>query len=114
MPKFLFYKFDSTTGLADGSTWEAEYTADEDYIIKRIYIKRMTGEDLTKSKVTFLLAGVPITKPEALAYNFGPDILVNPELDLRISKGGKLSWTFKNLEGVAIDVGLTLEIWSVE
>jgi len=42
----------------------------------------------------------------------GPDKLTSPELDISIKAKETLSFTFKNLEGVSVDVMITLELWT--
>jgi len=112
MAEFKFFKHFSTTSLADGSTWSDSWTADDNYVIKRIHLQRGDGAGFTKSTFYFKIADRVYTREVVPASVLGPDVEVSPVLNIPFSKGEKLDFTFKNEEGTTIDVLLTFEVWT--
>jgi len=110
---FRFYKTFTKEGIADGAVYEDSWTADEDLSLKRIHILRQTGESLTKSSFYFKIADRVYTRDIVPAKILGPDALISPVLDISFKKGEKFDFTFKNLEGVTIDIYISIETWGV-
>jgi len=109
MPFYYFKTFEKDS-LADGDIYEDTWTADEDLVIKRIFIKNKDGSALTDSTFYFKIVGEVYTHPLVPAAILGPDILVSPVLDIPFVKGAKLDFTFKNLEGVTISLFVVFEV----
>jgi len=107
---FYYFKTCEKDSLADGDVYEDTWTADEDLVIKRIFIKNKDGSALTDSTFYFKIVGEVYTHPLVPAAILGPDVLVSPVLDIRFVKGAKLEFTFKNLEGVTISLFVVFEV----
>jgi len=106
---FAYYKTFEKDSLADGGTYEDTWTADEDLVLKRIMIKNKDGSALTKSTFYFKIVGLVYTHPVVPAAILGPDNFLAPVLDIPFKNGQKLDFTFKNLEGAAIDIFISME-----
>jgi len=109
---FKEFKYFEKDGVADGATYEDDWTPKEDRIIHRIYLARKDGQSFTDSTFYFKIDGVVYTLDVVPCIILGPDILTNPVLDISIKAKETLSFTFKNLEGVSVDVMITLELWT--
>jgi len=109
---FKEFKYFEKDGVADGATYEDDWTPKEDRVIKRIYLARKDGQSFTDSTFYFKIDGVVYTLDVVPCIILGPDILTNPVLDISIKAKETLSFTFKNLEGVSVDVMITLELWT--
>jgi len=109
---FKYYRSFEKDSLSDAAKWEESFTADEDLTFKRIYLARKDGASFTKSKFYLKIAEAVYTRPIAPAELVGSDLLVSPILDIPVKKGQTVSWTLENLEGAAIDVWLTFEVWT--
>jgi len=109
--EFKEFKYFEKDGVADGSTYEQDWTPKEDRIIHRIYIARKDGQSFTDSTFYFAINGKVYTLDVVPCIILGPDILTNPVLDIFIKAKETLRFTFKNLEGVSVDVMITLELW---
>jgi len=96
--------------IAHEATYSDSWVADKDYVIKRLMIARKNGTGLTASTIYFKIADRVYTREIAPAVYFGPDVEVTPVLNIPFKKGEKLDFTFKNLEGVAIDVYVYFEV----
>jgi len=107
---FYYFKTFEKDSLADGDVYEDTWTADEDLVIKRIFIKNKDGSALTDTTFYFKIVGEVYTHPLVPAAILGPDVLVSPVLDIRFVKGAKLEFTFKNLEGVTISLFVVFEV----
>ena len=103
------FKTFSTTGLAAGGTFSDEWTADDDYRIKRIYLLRQDGSAFTASTFYLAIAGEPMTHDSVPAAVLGPDKEVTPELNLEFRNGQKLEFTLTNGEGASIDIFVVFE-----
>jgi len=108
---FKEFKYFEKDGVADGGTYEDDWTPKEDRVIKRIYLARKDGQSFTDSTFYFKIDGVVYTLDVVPCIILGPDILTLPVLDISIRAKETLSFTFKNLEGVPVDVMITLELW---
>jgi len=109
---FREFKYFEKDGVADGATYEDDWTPKEDRIIKHIYVARKDGQSFTDSTFYFKINGTVYTLDVVPCIVLGPDILTNPVLDISIRAKETLSFTFKNLEGVSVDVMITLELWT--
>lgn len=109
---FKFHRYWRKDGITHGATVTDSWTADEDYIIKRIHLQRSDGVALTASTFYWKIADRVYTREEVPGRILAPDALTSPVLDVPISKGEKLDWVFKNLEGTTIHILVTLEVWS--
>jgi len=94
--------------LADGSTYENEWTADEDYTIKYILIRRADGQPFTATTVTFFIDQQAITDDKAPAAIFGTDILNALPINESLLKDHKFKYSVKNQEGTTITVYIDL------
>jgi len=109
---FKEFKYFEQDNIADGGTFEADWTPKEDRIIKRIYLARKDGQSFTDSTFYFKIDGVVYTLDVVPCVVLGPDILTSPVLDIPIKAKETLSFTLKNLEGITISVMVTLELWT--
>jgi len=108
--EFAEYKYFEKDGIADGGTYEDDWTPKEDRVIKRIHLARKDGASFTKSTFYFKIDGVVYTLDVVPCIVLGPDILTSPVLDIPIRAKQTLSFVLKNLEGAAIDAMVTLEL----
>jgi len=109
---FKFFKTFEHDGIADGTTVSDSWVADEDFIIKRVFIRRKDGYALHKSTYYFKIADRVFTRELVCAGVLAEDALITPILDIPFSKGEKLDYTFKNLEGTTIDIFIIFETHS--
>jgi len=106
---FKFFKTFKHDKVDDTTTVSDSWTADEDYIIKRVFIRRKDGYALHKSTFYFKIGDRVFTHELVPAGILAEDALITPVLDIPFTKGEKLDYTFKNLEGVSIDVYIVFE-----
>jgi len=106
---FAYYKTFEKDSLADDAVYEDSWTADENLIIKRVLIKNKDGSALTKSTFYFKIGEAVFTHPVVPAAILGPDNFLAPVLDIPFKNGQKLDFTFKNKEGAAIDLFISME-----
>jgi len=109
---FKFYKTFEHDNIAAGATVSGSWTADENYVIKRVHIMNKAGTALTASTIYFKIADRVFTRELAPAAVFGPNVQVSAELNISFSKGEKLDYTFKNNEGATISVFICFETHS--
>jgi len=109
--EFAEYKYFEKDAVADGGTYEDDWTPKEDRVIKRIHLARKDGASFTKSTFYFKTDSKVYTLDVVPCIVLGPDILTSPVLDIPIKAKETLSFTLKNLEGASIDVMVTLELW---
>jgi len=107
---FKEYKYFEKDNVADGATYEDDWTLKEDRIIKRIHTARKDGQSFTDSTFYFKIDGTVYTLDVVPCIILGPDKLTSPVLNIPARKGETLSFTLKNLEGVTISVMVTLEL----
>ena len=94
--------------VTDGGTFSGEWTADKDYIIKYILVKRKDGAAFTKSTITIRIDGKPVTRDLALCNTFGTDILNALPMDIDFPKDHKFEYSGTNNEGSTIDIAVEL------
>jgi len=111
MPIFNHHRYVRKDAVAVDATVSDSWTADADYIIKRLHLQNATGDALINSTLYFKIGEKVFTRPEVPAVIFGPDRRLTPEVNIIITKGEKLDWTIKNKEAGATDFLVTLEIW---
>lgn len=112
MPKFDHHRYVRKDTVEVNATISDTWTADADYIIKRIHLQNAIGTTLTDSTFYYKIGEHVFTRPVVPAVVFGPYIELTPELNLIITKGEKLAWTFKNKEIAQFDLLMTLEVWT--
>jgi len=105
-----FYKTFEHDGVADGTSVSNSWEAEEDYKIKRIYIRRKDGYALHKSTFYFKIHERVYTRELVPAGILAEDALISPVLDIPFNKAEKLEYTFKNLEGASIDIFVVIEV----
>jgi len=108
---FKYFKYFEKDGIADGGTYEDDWTPETDITIKRIHIQRKDGVSLTDSTFYFKIAETVYTHEVVPATVLGPDKLTSPELNIAVVAKATVAFTFKNLEGASIDIMITLEVW---
>jgi len=107
---FKFYKVFEHDNIADGTTVSGSWTADENYLIKRVHIINKAGAPLNKSTIYFKIGDRVFTREIAPALVFGQNVQVTAVLDIPFGKGEKLDYTFKNNEGSAVSIFIALEV----
>jgi len=107
MGKFVIKHFEYDS-LADGGTWEDEWVADENYIIKYILVNRKDGQPFTASTITMHIEDQALTKDKAPVKILGNDILNAMPINEPLDKDKKFSFSLKNNEGTTISVMLDL------
>jgi len=98
----------SHTGIADGSTFEEEWTADLDYTLRHILVKRTDGKGFTKTDITIRINEVPLTRPSCLVNTLGTDKLNALDWAEDLPKTAKIDYSGTNREGVTIDISVEL------
>ena len=109
---FKYYKYFEKDSFVDGAVHEETWRADENLVIKRIHLARKDGSAFTKSTFYLKISENVYTHPVVPCISLGPDKLTSPELNIPFSLGEILAFTLKNLEGAAISVMETFEMWS--
>jgi len=106
---FKFWKTFEHDSIAAGTTVSGSWTADDDYIIKRIHIARKDGAGLTASTIYFKIADRVYTRELVPAVTLGKTADITTEINIPFTKGEKLDYTFKNNEGTAISIFIVFE-----
>jgi len=109
---FKYHKTFEHDSIADGATVSDSWVADEDLVIKRIHIRRKDGYALHASTFYFKIADRVFTRELVPAGILAEDALITPILDIPFTKGEKLDYTFKNLEGATISIFIVFEVHS--
>jgi len=109
---FEEYRSFEKDNIADGGTFEEDWTPKEDRTIKRIHLARKDGASFTDSTFYFKINGKVYTIDVVPCIVLGPDILTSPVLNIPIKAAQTFSFVLKNLEGTTISVMVTLELWS--
>lgn len=107
--KFRFFKTFEHDSIAAGTTVSGSWTADENYVIRRIHILRKDGASLPASTIYFKIGARVFTHEVVPVAVLGPDIEISTVVDIDFSKGEKLDYTFKNLEGTTISIYIYFE-----
>jgi len=109
---FKYYKTFQAIGVASGAEYSDTWDVDEDLILKRIHIMRQDGVAINKSTFYLKIKDRVYTLPVVPAAVLSPSALSSPVLEIAAAKGEKLAFTFKNLEGTAIDIYISFECWT--
>lgn len=98
--------------VVDAAKFSDEWTADADYKIKAILVKRKDGVGWTDSDITIRIDADPLTRDHALCSTFGSDHLDHWPLDEDLKKNVKFEYEGYNREGatLSIVVELILEV----
>jgi len=108
--QFAEFKHFEKDNIADGGTYEDDWTPKEDRVIKRIHLARKDGASFTDSTFYFKIDGTVYTLYRVPCNVLGSDILTTPVLDIPIKAKATWSHTLKNLEGATISLMITLEL----
>ena len=100
-------KYLEDTGVADGGTFSGEWTFDDDYNLRHIFIKA-DGAAPTKSTVTVRIDGDVITKDKCLANTFGTNAENALLLNYPVKKSQKIKIEGTNNEGATKDFTMEL------
>lgn len=110
---FAAFKIIDLGSISAGSTVQDEYTSDDDYILKRIYVVETTETAVGTAFLTgtFRINDVPFTKDEVNLALFEGYRNQVPELDLALGKGSTFFYSVKNNHSSsAISAQLILEL----
>jgi len=109
---FKFYRTFEHDSIAAGATVTGSWTADDDYVIKRVHVARKDGVALTASTFYFKVGDRVFTRELVPATALRPGADFVQAIDVKITKGEKLDYTFKNLEGATISIFVWFEVWT--
>lgn len=109
--EFNSFKTFEHNSISAGSTVSGSWTADDDYIIRKIYIVEKSGATINASTLYFKVGGDVYTHEFVSAKVLGPQQNVTPLIDIEITKGEKFDYTFKNNESSAVSIFIVLELW---
>jgi len=107
MTKLKIKHFDHD-GVAVGGKFEKVWTADRDYIVRAVLIKRKDGVTLTKSDITIRIAKDPLTIDHTLCNTFGTDRLNHWPLEEELGAKQDFEYEGYNREGATIDLVIEL------
>jgi len=93
--------------ITAGNTGEKEWTADDNYVIRHIFIKA-DGAKPTKSTVTIQKGGYVPTMDKALCNTFGTNAEDALLLNIELNKSDKIKFAITNNEGA--DKEFTVEL----
>lgn len=108
----LIIKHLEALSVANGEVKTLKFTADENYIVKYIFIRRGDGSAFTKSTCTIWIKDKPLTRDKAPCAIFGSDILNALPINEELPKDYEFKIDITNSEGTTIDiyVDLVLEV----
>jgi len=107
MTKLKIKHFDHNS-VADGGKFSETWTADADYVIRGILIKRKDGAALTASDVTIRIVKDPLTIDHALCNTFGTDRLNYWPLEEDLPAKTDFEYEGYNREGTTISLVVEL------
>lgn len=107
---FKFHRTFEHDSITTGTRVSGSWTADQDYLIKRVHLIRKDGASFTASTFFWKIGDNVFTREKVPASIYGPDVLVSPILDIDFPKGAKLDYTFENLEGATISIFVVFEV----
>ena len=111
---FHTFKLIDLGSISAGSTKEDSWSADDDYVIKRIYIVETTETAVGPQFLTgtFRVDGYVFTKDSVNLSLFSGYRNQVPELDISFGKGKTFYYSVKNNHSSsAISAHLILELW---
>jgi len=111
MTKLKIKHFDHD-GVAVGGKFEKVWTADRDYIVRGILIKRKDGAAFTASDITIRINKDPLTVDHALCHTFGTTWENAWRFEEPLGDKQDFEYEGYNREGAAVDlvVELILEV----
>jgi hypothetical protein len=109
---FKYYRTFEHDSIASGASVSDSLVADENLVIKRVHLARKDGGAFTASTFFFKIGDRVFTREVAPAVVFGRNVDVTADLSIPFSKGEKLNYTFKNLEGATISIFVYFEVHS--
>jgi len=103
-------KYFENADVADGATFSGEWDADDNYVIRHIFINA-GGSPPTLSTITIRIDGTPITKDKALCKSFGQNADNALLFNIELGKDRKFEYEGVNHEGATktFTVELVLE-----
>lgn len=108
MPEVDIVKRFDTGTLADGATWEKQYSVTEHRVLHRIYIQSLDGMELNKSLFHLEVGAKNYFADDLPAKILGPTDFYNRPLDIDCPAETIIRMIFKNLEGASKNVYITL------
>jgi len=95
---FTQFKVIDLGTISPGSTVSSQFDADDDYIIKRMYVVEYTATPVGLQFLTgtFHINKVPFTRDEVPLSLFGGYTNQVPELNLTFNRGFTFSYSVKN------------------
>lgn len=106
LQNFIIKYIDVGTVTA-GATMEGHWVADDNYVIKHIFI-RADGDTPTKSTATLRVDDYVITKDKAYAKTFGNDAMTALLMNIEFKKGSTFYYSIKNEEGASKSFSIEL------
>ena len=104
----LIIKHLEALSVANGEVKTLKFTADENYIVKYIFIRRGDGSAFTKSTCTIWIKDKPLTRDKAPCAIFGSDVLNALELNIPLKKDWVFEYSGTNKEGTTISIMIDL------
>jgi hypothetical protein len=98
--------------IAAGATAEATWEVDGDFTWHKLYIVEKTGATVYKVELTIRIDAAGYTEDVVPAALFLFNNTLNPDLDLKISKGQKIVFGARNNETAARNLYAVLELWA--
>jgi len=95
-------------GVADGGKFEKDWTADYDYTVEYVLVKRKDGAGFTKSDITVRIAADPFTVDHVLCNTLGTDVMNALPIKEDLNKDQVIEYEGYNREGVTLDIAVEL------
>jgi len=87
-----------TGSISAGSYADFEQAEEIDLVLKRIFIVEAGGNSVNNVTLTFNVGDKPYFRPDVSAAIFDPSNPLNPELNIKVEKGVKVSGRVTNNE----------------
>ena len=101
MGEFNRIRVIETGSISAGSHKDYEQAEEVDLVLKRIFIVETGGNSMNNVVLTLYVGDKPYFKPNASAAIFDPSNPLNPELNIEVAKGVKVSGRVTNNESAA-------------
>jgi len=111
MAQFYAFKTIDIGPVNPGTSQEAPWKSDDNYIIHKIYFIEKTGATLYKYVATIRIDGYVLTKDIVPASLLAPDSLHSPVLDVPLGDSRVITISVLNGESAARDCWVVLELW---
>jgi hypothetical protein len=98
--------------VAAGATTEASWEVDGDFTLRRILFIEKTGASIRAVEVTFRVDAAGYTEDVVPAHILDPSNVLNPELNIKLTKGQKVVFGIRNAEAAARNLYAVLELWT--